>query len=156
MMQLICRETAYAYDAYHILRAFFPEEEVSPKIETEQEPLISVEAESGSYFRCSSDKRRIRIVDEGEFQQKKDIILRFYQKLVENTGRELPWGILTGVRPTKLLMGRARQGDTPEEMIRWFRENYRVSEEKAALGTEIVEREREILRPLDLQNGYSL
>ncbi len=156
MMQLICRETAYAYDAYHILRAFFPEEEVSQKIETEQEPLISVEAESGSYFRCGSDKRRIRIVDEGEFQQKKDIILRFYQELVENTGRELPWGILTGVRPTKLLMGRARQGDTPEEMIRWFRENYRVSEEKAALGTEIVEREREILRPLDLQNGYSL
>ncbi len=43
------------------------------------------------------------------------------------------WGALTGVRPGKLLAALLEQGSSEEEALRQFREEYRVSPERAAL-----------------------
>ena len=50
MIEIVCKETLYAYDAYHIVKSFFPEAEITQKIKEEQEPLVSVEIEGGSSF----------------------------------------------------------------------------------------------------------
>ena len=44
--------------------------------------------------------------------------------LSEATGKKLPWGTLTGVRPTKLALERRLQGELPETIANYFKTEY--------------------------------
>jgi len=79
-----------------------------------------------------------------------------YRQLRDQTGRELPWGILTGIRPTKIAMGLLEEGMTKEMVAAAMREQYYVSPAKAQLAADIAERERKILAGVDYESGYSL
>ncbi len=61
-----------------------------------------------------------------------------YEFFVEQTGRRLDWGILTGVRPVKLL-AEMRSSRSGEEVRSILRKEYRVSEEKVDLLEEVYE-----------------
>ena len=79
-----------------------------------------------------------------------------YQGLSKHLGMELPWGTLTGIRPTKIPMAMLEEGKDEEEILQHMKENYFISEEKGRLGIEIAKREKELLSTLHDQNGYSL
>ena len=79
-----------------------------------------------------------------------------YQYFSELTGKKLPWGNLTGIRPTKIAMTMLEEGKGEEEILNFLREKHFVSEEKARLGLDIAEREKELLSQIDYDNGYSL
>ncbi len=79
-----------------------------------------------------------------------------YTSLREETGMSLPWGNLTGIRPTKIAMTMMEQGKRGEEIADYLRTMHLVSEEKTALALEIAERERQILSTLHYEDGYSL
>lgn len=81
---------------------------------------------------------------------------RLYQSLSEYTGRSLPWGNLTGIRPTKIAMGMLSSGKDDEEIVRFMEEAHFVSRKKAKLSVEIARRERKILKPLHGEEGYSI
>lgn len=72
------------------------------------------------------------------------------------TGKELSWGILTGVRPTKILMKKLEEGVPDTEITEWFQREYFVTGKKAKLGLEIAKREKALLEQLDYKDGYSL
>ncbi|MBB6674290.1 coproporphyrinogen III oxidase [Cohnella nanjingensis] len=77
--------------------------------------------------------------------------------LQQETGIVQPWGILTGVRPTKLLHDSLRRGRGREEARRALREDYLVAEEKIALMERIVDRQLTALPDLyDLRNEVSV
>lgn len=79
-----------------------------------------------------------------------------YRTLRDYTGRTLPWGSLTGIRPTKIAYGMLEEGRDEQEILRMFTEQYEVSQEKALLGLDIAKRELEILREVHYEQGYSL
>ena len=79
-----------------------------------------------------------------------------YQMLSSATGKTLPWGNLTGIRPVKMAMGMLESGMKNTEIARYMREQYLVSPEKTALAVTIANRERDILKNIDYENGYSL
>ncbi|MBR5731205.1 MAG: coproporphyrinogen dehydrogenase HemZ [Firmicutes bacterium] len=56
-----------------------------------------------------------------------------YRYLSEKTGRELDWGILTGVRPLKLFCAAVKDHGSPEEAVDCLIGTYLLSREKAAL-----------------------
>jgi oxygen-independent coproporphyrinogen-3 oxidase len=76
--------------------------------------------------------------------------------LVRRTGREMPWGALTGIRPTKIAMTKLAEGMSDEEIYDFMKTNYYSSDEKTRLAIEIANRERQLLSKLDYENGYSL
>lgn len=76
--------------------------------------------------------------------------------LSKATGKTLPWGNLTGIRPVKMAMGMLESGMKNTEIARYMREQYLVSPEKTALAVTIANRERDILKNIDYENGYSL
>ncbi len=80
----------------------------------------------------------------------------FYQMLVKRTGHELPWGSLTGIRPTKIALSRLEEGWKEEDIRRFMKETYMTSDEKIDLSIEIAAREKRLLEPLDYDRGYSL
>ena len=90
------------------------------------------------------------------FETKNELKRMVYRALRELTGRELPWGALTGIRPVKLARWRLEAGDTRQGAERHMREHYFTSSEKAALAVDIAERELELTAALDLKRGYSL
>ena len=79
-----------------------------------------------------------------------------YLALRELMGKDLPWGSLTGVRPTKLARQKFLNGATDEEVRSFYREERFVSEEKSALAMEIAKREIDIISSCHPLNGYSL
>ena len=88
---------------------------------------------------------------------RKDIVkIALYKLLVKLTGKTLPWGNLTGIRPAKLAMGLIESGMKNTEAAQEMRERYMVSPQKTALAITIANREREILKDIDYENGYSL
>lgn len=80
----------------------------------------------------------------------------FYRALCEETGTTLPWGNMTGIRPTKIAMTMMEQGKSEEETADYLRTMHLVSEEKTALALDIAKRERQILSTLHYEDGYSL
>lgn len=92
-----------------------------------------------------------------DHKEAKNVVKRaVYTLLGDLTGHTLPWGSLTGIRPTKIAMTMAEQGASDEDILTHYKEEYFCSEEKAVLSLEIAHREMEILKDIDYQNGYSL
>ena len=150
MIRVSCKEESYLYNAYHMVKAFFPEEEV-----------VSLAEEKASHFaRADFPDGSSLVLDACETGEdpgsKREIDRRWYRLLSERTEATLSWGILLGVRPTKLAMQKRMEGWEAGAFLDWFQKEYLVSEEKAKLAWEIAGREAKILEKLDLENGYSL
>lgn len=79
-----------------------------------------------------------------------------YRLLEEETGRSLPWGTLTGIRPTKIPMQLLDEGKSENEVADYMKKTYLASDEKVDLSIAIAERERALLSRLDYKKGYSL
>ena len=79
-----------------------------------------------------------------------------YSVLSKYTGKILPWGNLTGIRPTKIAYGLLEEGKTEDEVISYMENMYDCTREKAELSIDIANRERELLSTLHYENGYSL
>ncbi|MBR0090111.1 MAG: coproporphyrinogen dehydrogenase HemZ, partial [Lachnospiraceae bacterium] len=79
-----------------------------------------------------------------------------YGLLCNETGRELPWGALTGIRPTKIATQMLTDGKDDNTIENYLKNVHLVSGEKARLSIEIAHREREVLSKRDYENGYSL
>ena len=80
----------------------------------------------------------------------------FYKMLCTRTGKTLPWGSLTGIRPTKIALTRLEEGWDEDAIRSFMKETYMASDEKINLSIEIAAREKKLLEPLDYERGYSL
>ncbi len=89
-------------------------------------------------------------------ETKNELKRLLYRMLREQTGRELPWGTLTGIRPTKIPMSLLAQGWSNVEIAQYMRDTYYTGNKKTALAISIANRERHILKNIDFRNGYSL
>ena len=160
MIRIESKRNKFTYNIYHIVKAFYPGEEVEQNVDGEQEPLVALEMPDGSSFCVCSEEIGIppcEKPDEEQLQKEKwEVTRRVYRYLAERNGAGLAWGILTGVRPTKLIMQKIEAGESREEILRSFQEDDFVSPEKAGLAYEIACREHELLSRLDCADGFSL
>ncbi len=161
----------FEYDIHSLVKAFYPEQEVriryeeAPEEGTEELPrlVISfVSEESAIHIRFYAGERllakdQVSLPDGIDRKETKNRLKRLlYRLLSAYTGRRLPWGTLTGIRPTKIPMALLEQGHDRAEIARYMQETYYTSDEKTELAIRIAERERRILRDINFKNGYSL
>lgn len=69
-----------------------------------------------------------------------------YRCLSRYTGKKLPWGALTGIRPTKIVHSLLSQGMDKEIAYKKLVDYYHVSERKARLTIEVAHNETEFIR----------
>ena len=71
----------------------------------------------------------------GDYENKKIFKNRMkqgiYQLFSKALDKQLPWGTLTGIRPTKIAFDGYEKGESSEEIIHRFQKDYLASEEKA-------------------------
>ena len=79
-----------------------------------------------------------------------------YDMICEGLNLDLPWGTLTGIRPTKIPMKLLDEGMDEKEIYSYMKENHLASDEKVQLSIDIAKREKELLSKIDYENGYSL
>ena len=161
MIRVICNQETFVYNAYHMVKAFYPSETVTSSVDEKASNYVTVEfAEDGT---DGQKEAMIEIADRQtndmpaeKSAMKKYLDRMLYKKLSEQSGRTLAWGILMGVRPTKIAMRKLEEGMTQETFVPWFQKENLVSEEKAHLAWQIAGREKKLLDQLDYENGYSL
>ena len=156
MIQIQCKETLYTYNLYHITKAFFPNAEIKQCVDAEQEPLVRIELDDGSCFLLDAKEFEENQKKEDAQEKKKIVTKMVYRFLSEKTGQEMAWGMLTGVRPTKLAMRQMENGMNEAQAKAFLQEVYCVSEKKAGLAVDIACREKALLSKLDYLNGFSL
>ncbi len=79
----------------------------------------------------------------------------FYQLLQEKFGTSLDWGILTGIRPTKLFQEHLQGDNDVDAAKKDFVEKYKVSSQKADILAQVSEVQTNCLRDIS-QNDYSI
>lgn len=121
------------------------------------DPKAVESAEFIDYLSTSKNENISTSGDSSTFDTSKNALKKaIYRALVKATGKELPWGNLTGIRPTRIAMNLIDKGKSDSEIYDYMKNTYFVSDEKIALSISIARREKDILKEIDYENGYSL
>lgn len=137
----------YRYEAYQILSLFYPKDDIS-FVEEGWDMEVGFDSEN-LFVSCtlSNEKdvlsEKINTEDNSKKNVKNSIKLAILKVLQKYTGVSIPWGILVGIRPTKLIHD---WGLPQAEAIKKLMDCYSVSEEKACLTAEVAEKEAPFLR----------
>ncbi|MEZ3487511.1 MAG: coproporphyrinogen dehydrogenase HemZ [Lachnospiraceae bacterium] len=159
MIQIVCKSEAYTYNVYHIVKAFFPSEEIINRVEEKASHYVMVQLPKQGRIvigRDAGEEADRQLLAGKRRKLKYQIDISLYHELERITGRTLAWGILTGVRPTKIAMEKAKAGWSREQFVPWFQQDCLVSAKKAELAWEIAKREQALLSNVDYEEGYSL
>ena len=167
----------YEQDIRPLVKAFFPEEEIVMVTSLEEENRI---AEYQLELRLSSEWFFLKFFADGkEYIAREDFSVRehenyqvfgtpdrrmyrnylhreLYWLLSEVTGKELPWGTLTGVRPTKQVLDRLQQNESKESIANYFKKEYLCSEEKTKLCIQVAQKEQMLLEGIEDSDSYSV
>lgn len=129
-------------DANILVKSFYPRTEVTSKQCEGVELTIEVETP----IKDGRSKRELH----DEFKDK------LYLQLVKLTGKTLPWGNVTGVRPSKVAVSMFQSGESEETVRKFFKDEHYVADDKINLAIKVAKKELELLNNIDYIKGYSL
>lgn len=160
-MNLVIKGHKFLYETENLLRVFFPVEKIESTTErTEDEKYIItslVVTANGADIEISvnlgkgekTEKLSVSLSDKDEneeadtfFERSLEVFL--YGILIRETGYTPPWGILTGVRPAKL-MSNLLSTMSSEKAKAYFKNTLCVSEEKTNLAYTVSQNEEPII-----------
>ena len=165
MIKIYTNREQYQYDLHALFKAFYPEHEVrvyglcgqGEREDGEARAvLIFDDSKIEAVFDIDGEKEYTNIYKNDTCVTKNAHKLSVYHDLCDYTGRTLPWGNLTGIRPTKLSMGMLAEGMDDDAIIAQMKSEHAVSDEKARLSLDIAKREKRILDKIHYEDGYSL
>lgn len=120
---------------------------------------VSLSAENGETFTADyTNDLPEGLTDKEQFRLVKNAVSHAYLTVLQYwTDMIQKWGILTGVRPTKLLHKKLQDGVDRETAHRELAEEYLITPEKIELMQQIVDRQLSVMPDLyDLRNGVSI
>ena len=158
-MNLYLKNHNFHFELENLTRLFFPNEKITvirdfsepqpPYIYTEVSDKITISVNIGSFNKSETAVKKLTD-DDNELVSAQLL----YKLLCDFTGLTQPWGILTGVRPVKLLRRLAEESNE-EQAVKKFEKDFFVSNEKIALSRETEHNERKILE-LSKPESFSL
>lgn len=158
-MNLYVKNHNFHFELENLTRLFFPNEKITvirdfsepqpPYIYTEVSDKITISVNIGSFNKSETAVKKLAD-DDNELVSAQLL----YKLLCDFTGLTQPWGILTGVRPVKLLR-RLAEESSEEQAVKKFENDFFVSNEKIALSRETEHNERKILE-LSKPESFSL
>lgn len=115
-------------------------------IHTEAQLTVDGEKYTSNYAICYATEGTEK---EQSIRMKRALSHVMLDVLEQYTGMTQQWGILTGVRPTKLYHKYRKAGMSEEEIFAILKKDYRLSDAKISLMKEIVARQLEVIPDLD-------
>lgn len=159
MISLLLEDMTFEQDIRELLIAFYPEEKY---IYTNEDVFLSLFLSKKSIEYNIKIKSEDNVLEfssplrETKFDTKNDLKRNIYINLLKLGNKELPWGTLTGIRPTKIVMEMLENDMSLEDIKKHLKEVYLVSDKRIKLCTDTAKNEFNILKKIDYKNGYSL
>ena len=146
---ILFQDREFEHDIYELIRAFYPGSEICSFYEEEEagcDLYFRIEKQgdscviryedhenkgvtSAEFIEGQSSDALISCNDAHDIRRKNKDAIKYalYQMLSKATGKTLPWGNLTGIRPVKMAMGMLESGMKNTEIARYMRDQYLVS-----------------------------
>ncbi len=148
----------FHYECENLCRIFYPNEKISVVYDYEGSDPLTVIAgyENGTVYADVdiNGKKAFSKTDTEDERAELDLAVQIYKCLVEITGYTPPWGVLTGVRPSKLFI-RLTEDMGFENAVNYFKNELLVNENKTGLTVAVAGYEKEIMDSF-MPDGFSL
>lgn len=170
MIKIQQNKRDFEYDIFSLVKAFYPKDEVTcvagdaenadkANVETivditYQETKVVIEVYNMD--KSNSVQSDAELILEDRVSAKNVLKHLLYHLLSEFTKRVLPWGTLTGIRPTKIPVSLMEKGHSENEIREYMKKTYLATDAKIDLSITIAKRELNVLKNIDYQNGYSI
>ncbi|RKD34644.1 coproporphyrinogen dehydrogenase HemZ [Thermohalobacter berrensis] len=173
MIKVYLEGHEYRYDVYQLLKLFYFDEEIlfikEKALDNNQGLLIEsyLKNENDNYivntniyingiYISSSNIDNINKIDikEDNLKKKKKIAIKksIFDAISKICKKDVPWGILTGVRPTKIVHELMDKGIVEETILEVLMKQYKISRDKANLIINIANNQRQFIYPIDEKN----
>ena len=150
-MQIVLRGAAAGYEAEHTARLFFPGAEKAVQLPETGDFVLAVSHEKTGFVLlrrgtslCWRTAERAPDAD-AEYA----LCSLLYTLLRQETGQNPPWGMMTGVRPVRIIHDLRAMGATEAQIEERFLGHFACSPEKFHLAREIADRQRPVLAGAD-------
>ena len=152
-------------EIFNVCHLFYPEEKLN-----ENEPLITHKMTTDkniitNEFTVKNGDDNFSLIEKKEFKPTNDVLedqrqlkrfakLTLYKLFSSHFNKNMPWGSLTGIRPTKIGYDLLNQGVDPYMLTEALMENFLVSREKAMLVFNVIRNQKCIIRNDKLVDLY--
>ncbi len=150
----------FLMDVLALLRSFYANLDIKPVVPESRDDVKSEAEKEGYFFSVKvSEGGKAEVSFKGtsfEFvpvssdpddftAYKKELCRKLYSVFKKDAGRDLPWGMMNGVRPTKPAFIAALAGRGKSESDEYYRSEYLVTDEKADMSWDIARSELNVL-----------
>ena len=153
-MQIVLRGAGAGYEAEHTARIFFPGAEKVPQIPAEGDFVLAVSHDQTDFvlLRREGELHWRSALRQPGADAEYALCSLLYALLRDRTGRRPPWGMMTGVRPVRIIHDLRAMGAGEQEIESRFLEHFACTPEKFALARNIADLQRPVLEaaaPMD-------
>ena len=141
MLTVWINKAQFEYDIHSLVKAFYPEEEVKVlRAEGEkQDHRIAIEfGETSIKMTLKKEPQaEVRVSEishspDADRQTVKNLLKQLiYNSLSKLLGKKLPWGTLTGIRPTKIPMTMLEEGKGEAQIMSFMQDTISSAKKKA-------------------------
>ncbi|WP_244833045.1 coproporphyrinogen III oxidase [Clostridium sp. BJN0001] len=140
-INIYLNDTNYNYQVFQLFNVYFPMTEIKFTSYDESSYRLIIDGNNITFNSMKLNKK-----SELDAYDVKDSIRRFlFRCLKEITGDEHPWGILIGIRPSKIALNYLKEEKSEEEIIDIFKNKYLASKEKAELCIKVAKNEEKFV-----------
>lgn len=142
------------YHVYHMVTLFYAAAEI--------QYLDESDSESGDIeVFVHGDRLRIYFFGEEETVNYPDETLNImrrelFRRLRRKTGKHLPWGILIGIRPSKIIRELIEKGYSKDRIVETMTDEYLSDEDKILLAYEVALKETKVLHSIRVKDSCDL
>ncbi len=144
---------AYRQAIFDVIRIFLPRfqwtelaEAADTAKQSDVETITLQQTEQTWTLQMGANRSVFAVEGLDENQRRRILKQRVYAFMQQYTGQEAhPWGIMTGVRPTKIVHRCLDEGQQPEQISTMLRTDYLMNEEKTNLLLDVTARQRRFL-----------
>lgn len=148
MIELLCEGYEASYELSNIINLFLPyikEPLILQAIYEEEKAVARLKQEEAVLYEQVYPVDLLEDVIKDKKNIKEALKKAAYDVLVAYTGKTMPWGILTGIRPTKLVHEAIKEGLDDTAIDAYLESAYKVSPNKRILMREVAKQELAIL-----------
>ena len=150
-MQIILRGPAAGYEAEHTARLFFPDAEKAENLPQDSDFVLAQSHLCTDTILLRLHGRlywKIALRPQGA-DPEYTLCRLLYTLLGEVTGSTPPWGMMTGVRPVRIIHDMRASGATEDEIRARFLDHFACTPEKFALALGIADLQKPVLDAAD-------
>ena len=150
-MQIILRGPAAGYEAEHTARIFFPDAEKAENLPETEDFVLAESHEMTDLILVRKDGRLYWRTDlrSPEADPEYALCKLEFGLLKDLTGIDPPWGMMTGVRPVRIIHDLRAAGESEEAIAEKFLDHFACTPEKFKLALGIADLQRPVLDAAD-------